>query len=184
MLLRHRSPAIESRPAHHVKGFDHIQDEAISVLRWLNANHVEYVLVGPVARAARGATDVRGPVTIVPAPYKRNLERLAKALWSAHARERVDTEEGTVPIKVTAETLEREPRLRLRCGSHDLDVEGRSPDAPRYQELLYEANRVEFEAGVPVEVASPEDIEHYAHLRGTGRAPEIRITRVTAADQA
>jgi hypothetical protein len=28
-----------------------------------------------------------------------------------------------------------------------------------------------------VDVASPEDIEHYAHVRRTGTAPELRITR-------
>jgi hypothetical protein len=33
---------------------------------------------------------------------------------------------------------------------------------------------------VSVEVASPEDIEHYAHVRRTGTAPEIRIVRAGA----
>jgi hypothetical protein len=31
--------------------------------------------------------------------------------------------------------------------------------------------------GVSVEVASPEDIEHFDYMRVTGLAPEIRISR-------
>ena len=48
---------------------------------------------------------------------------------------------------------------------------------PRYQELLYEAARFELASGLSVEVAAPEDIEHYDHLQRTGVAPEMRITR-------
>ena len=64
----------------------------------------------------------------------------------------------------------------LRCGEHDLDVEGQ---AVSYQNLLYEASRFEPVAGLSVEVAAPEDIEYYAHVRRTGSAPEIRVTRKT-----
>jgi hypothetical protein len=181
MLLRNRPTGIDSRPGHPAKGLDHISDESIAVLRWLHANHVEFVLVGAIARAARGMVDARGPVAIVPAPYKRNLERLSRALWSAHARQRVDTEIGSVPIKVTPEKLEGGPRLTLRCGSHDLDIESRPGGAPSYQELLYEANRIVLEPGLPVEVASPEDVEQFVRMRQTGRAPEIKITRAQPA---
>ena len=51
---------------------------------------------------------------------------------------------------------------------------------PRYQELLYESGRFELEPGLSVEVASTEDLEHFAHLHRTGTAPEIRITRVVS----
>ena len=63
-------------------------------------------------------------------------------------------------------------------------MEGRSAETPRYQELLYEASRFEVAAEVSVEVASPEDIEHYYHVRRTGVAPQMRVTRtVHDADQ-
>ncbi len=82
---------------------------------------------------------------------------------------------------MTTEKLARGTRWTLRCGDHDLDVErtaGRGANAPpRYQELLYEAGRFEVEPGLNVEVASLEDIEHFAHLHRTGTAPEIRISR-------
>ena len=51
--------------------------------------------------------------------------------------------------------------------------------APGYQELLYEAGRYEVAAGLNVDVASPEDIEFYEHVRRTGAAPEMRISRAT-----
>ena len=182
MLLRHRPPRIDRNPVDVSEGFEHLDEKSIAVLRWLLASRVEFVLVGPVARAIRGERGSHGPVSIVPAPYGRNLDRLARALWSAHARLRVEPGEDpsgsdTVPVKLTAEKLVRGERWMLRCGAHDLDVEGRQPRAPRYQELLYEAARFELAGGVSVEVGSPEDIEHFDHVRRTGVAPEMRISR-------
>jgi hypothetical protein len=51
---------------------------------------------------------------------------------------------------------------------------------PRYQELLFEAVRFSLADDVSVEVASPEDIELYDHVRRTGVSPEFRIVRNTA----
>jgi hypothetical protein len=126
-------------------------------------------------------------VAIVPAPYRRNLERLARALCAEHARLRVDAGAASgadaSPTKLDHDKLAQNARWTLRCGAHDIDVEGgmRSDGAnggmPSYQELLYEAAKFELEPGLSVEVASPEDIEHFAHLRRTGSPPEIRIIR-------
>ena len=189
MLLRHRAPGIDSRPADTTKGFEHLDDKSISVLRWLQANRVEYVLVGAVAAAIRGDAGAFGPVAIVPAPYDRNFERLCRALWAAHARLRTDTgSEGdsgadTVAVKITPEKLARGQRWTLRCEDHDVDIEGRPDVTSRYQELLYEAGRFEVATDLAVEVASPEDIELYSHVRRTGTSPEIRITRQTKVER-
>jgi hypothetical protein len=181
MLLRNRAPSIESPPAVTTKGYEHLAGTSVAVLRWLNANRVDFVLVGPVARAIRGDTSQTGPVAIVPAPYGRNLDRLTRALWSAHARLRVQTSGSpsgeTLPVKLTAEKLVAAQRWALRCGTYDLDVEGRPAGVPRFQELLYEATKYQLAAEVAIEVASPEDIEHYDHVRRTGRSPEIKVTR-------
>src|SRR5579875_2841840 len=85
MLLRHRPPGIVSASVNPRPGFEHIEVASLAVLRWLNANRVDYVLVGPVARAIRGEASARGPVAIVPAPYRRNYERLTRALVAQHA---------------------------------------------------------------------------------------------------
>lgn len=187
MLLKRRAPRIDRQPPTPTKGFEHLDEKSIAVVRWLNANHVDYVLVGAVAQAARGNSGASGPVAIVPAPYRRNFERLTRALWAGHARLRVDGSEtgepDTWPVKMTAEKLARGQRWTLRCGDHDLDIEGQAEGAPGYQELLYEANRVELAHGVSVEVASPEDIERYDYIRRTGTAPEIRITRQNRVEQ-
>ncbi|MGI8903298.1 MAG: hypothetical protein ACR2IP_06510 [Solirubrobacteraceae bacterium] len=195
MLQRHRAPGldsrpahtlgIESRPAHTKKHFAHLRSEWVDVLRWLHFNRVDFVLVGAVAAAVRGDTGAGGPVTIVPAPYGRNLERLAVALSCADTRLRIGgwgageiAAPETIPIKVSAEKLGDGTRWPLRCGVHDLDVEGQVAGG-QYQELLYEAARFELEPGIFVEVASPQDQARYARLRETGAAaePEIRVTR-------
>lgn len=179
MLLRHRPPAIDSQSRTAAAGFEHLDERALAVLGWLNANHVEYILVGPVGEAIRGDREAKGPVAVVPAPYGRNVERLCRALWSAHVRMRIDGESETLPVKMNVEKLLRGGRWTLRCGEHDLDIEGCPSGAPRYQELLYEANRFEVADGIAVEVASPEDLEHFSHVRRTGIAPEFRVTRNT-----
>jgi hypothetical protein len=195
MLLKHRPPGIESPPVQLRPGLEHLAQTSVAVLRWLNANKVDFIVVGPVARAIRGDLDAAGPVAIVPAPYGRNFERLALALVAEHAGLRADrgtpgsTERASaVPVKLTADKLARGKRWMLRFGAYDLDLEGAgtraqiaagrgAAGAPRYQELLYEAARVELAPGLSVEVASPEDLEHYSHVRRTGIAPEFRVTR-------
>jgi hypothetical protein len=151
------------------------------VLKWLKANQVEFVLVGPVAEAIRGGAAAPGPVAIVPAPYRRNFERLSRALDSAHARPRPDggPRDGRdgAQVKMGPEASASGERWVLGTGTHYLDVEGRPSGTPGYQELLYEAGRFELATGLIVDVASPEDIEHYAHVRRTGASPEMRVTR-------
>lgn len=197
MLLKHRTPEIETAPVHLRQGLEHLDKSWIELLRWLNALKLDYVVVGPVAHAIRGDVSARGPVAVVPAPYGRNFDRLATALIAQHAGLRSDrgaTERGaTVPVKLTAEKLARGRRWMLRFGDYDLDVEGGGPrgagraeseetsddsdHTPRYQELLYEAGRFALAEGLSVEVASPEDLEHFSHVRRTGSAPEFRVTR-------
>jgi hypothetical protein len=186
-MLFKRQPRIEYRSVNPTTGREHLKPGWLALLRWLAAYKVEFVLVGPVAEAARGDAGADGPVAIVPAPYRRNLERLANALNNEHARLRVDAGAASgadaSPAKLDPDKLAQNTRWTLRCGGHDIDVEGglRNNGAgggmPSYQELLYEAGRFELEPELSVEVASPEDIEHFAHLRRTGNPPEIKIIR-------
>ena len=205
MLLKHRSPGVDASSVQPRAGLEHLDRKSIAVLRWLNANHVDYVLVGPVAHAIRGDQAAKGPVAIVPAPYSRNWDRLTRALVDEHAGLRSERglsgsgERGdAVTVKLTPDKLARGRRWMLRFGEFDLDIEGSgtraagarsagpagagedataSTPAPRYQELLYEANRFEVADGIAVEVASPEDLEHFSHVRRTGTAPEFRVMR-------
>ncbi len=195
MLLKRHAPRTDNEPGEPVKGFEHLDPEAVWLLRRLTAAKVDFVLVGPIAEAIRGAVGARhpvgsrGPVAIVAAPYRRNLERLARALEEERTYMRADVA-GVAhppelePVKLSAETLARGRLRTLRVASRDLDIEGSAPGLPSYQELLYESSRVEVARGVAVEVASPEDIERYAHLRRTGVAPEITISRADESAQA
>jgi hypothetical protein len=177
MLLRRRTPALQGQSITTVSEFQHIDRKAVAMLRWLLANDVSFVLVGPIGEAIRSGNGGTGPVAIVLAPFQRNYDRLCRALWTARARLRMDGEPATVPLKLEADALGREQRWTLRCGVHDLDVEGRPAGESRYQELLYEATKFDLAQDLSVEVAAPEDLEHYAQIRRTGSAPEIRITR-------
>ena len=170
------------RPAQPAQGYEHLAGESIAVLTWLQANQVEFVLVGPVAEAVRGGAGSTGPVAIVPAPYRRNYERLSRALDAANARPRQNGAADAARAKAGPDQSARVQRWQFRTGIHFLDVEGRSSETPGYQELLYEAGRFELAAGLTVDVASPEDIEHYAHVRRTGSSPELRITRGTKSE--
>jgi hypothetical protein len=188
MPLRTRVPSIDTAPVAPSKGYEHLSASSIAVLRWLNAAGVDFVLVGPVARAVRGDSATPGPVAIVPAPYGRNLDRLARALNAVHARPRAEASVLGISLppsgraggpRFTAEELVRAEHWLLSCGEHELDIEGRPEGSPSFQELLYEAVRIELAQGVTAEVAAPEDIEHYAHVRRTGVAPQLLVSRVT-----
>ena len=178
MLLKRRPPKLESSHVEVAPGFQHLDDKAVDVLGWLVATRVDFVLVGEVARAIRGEESPGRPVAIAPAPYGRNLDRLGEALHAANAKVRVDRDRTSeVEFKATPEKLVRGTRWALRCGEHDIDVEGRPRGVPRYQELLYEANRYEIAPEVAIEVASIEDIIRYEQIRLGGPPPEIRISR-------
>jgi hypothetical protein len=183
MLLRRRPPQIDTRPIRPAQGFEHLAAETIAVLKWLKANQVEFVLVGPVAEAIRRGAAGPGPVAIVPAPYRRNFERLWRALDAAHAKPRPDSGakelRETRPAKLGPDACSGGQRWMMGDGPYHLDVEGRPNGTPNYQELLYESGRYELAAGLSVDVASPEDIEHYDHVRRTGSSPEMRISRAT-----
>jgi hypothetical protein len=180
MLRKRRHPQVDLRPANPSQGFEHLTRESIAVLAWLQANQVEFVLVGPVAEAVRGGSTASGPVAIVPAPYRRNFERLSRGLIASGAKPRQSAGAEAAKARAAADKVAGGQRWEFRTGVHFLDVEGRSSETPGYQELLYEAGRFELAAGLNVDVASPEDIEHYAHVRRTGISPELRITRGAA----
>jgi len=176
MLQRHHAPGIDPRPAEPVKGLEHLKDEWVAVLRWLGEGRVEHVLIGPAGEAIRGSATVYGPVMIVPAPYRRNLDRLASSLLGAHARVRTDGLPDTTPMRFSAAKLAAGERWTVRCGTlHDLDIE--MVPAERYAELLYEASRFEIEQGLSVEVASQEVLAQGVHVPDIAEEPEIRVTR-------
>jgi hypothetical protein len=94
----------------------------------------------------------------------------------AHAIRGELTAQGAVAI-VPAPYLRNRERLSAAVSAHGEDLVVENADGVRYQELLYEAARIEIAPGIEVQVAAPEDLEHFSHLRRTGTAPEFRVTR-------
>jgi hypothetical protein len=190
MLLKRRPPQIDTtRPFEPNPGFEHVDAGEIALLRWLKEHRVDFVLVGSVAQAVHTGSVTAGPLAVVPAPYRRNLERLTRALAGSEARVRNEWAHPPgraqdAPAELTVADLMRDHVWTLCCGPLPIDVVGTAtpsahgaPGASDYQELLYEATRTELTTDLSVEVASPEDIEHYAHLRRTGTPPQITISR-------
>jgi len=123
------------------------------------------VLVGPWPAPSGEKTSVTGPVSIVPAPYGRNLDRLARAARLRTMRvERFDADlwskegsDGPPAQSSRQKKLVRPDRWALRCGEYELDVEGRSAETPPLPgSCLYEASSASrWPPEVSVEVASP-----------------------------
>jgi hypothetical protein len=192
MLLKRRPPKIDTtRPFEPKPGFEHVDAGEIALLRWLNEHSIDFVVVGSVDvdRTVHTGSVTAGPLAIVPAPYRRNLERLARALAGAEARVRNESarppgRDRDAPVQLTVTDLMEDRVWPLCCGPLPIDVVGTTAPSTGgahgssdYQELLYEATRVELTSDLSVEIASPEDIGHYAHLRSTGSPPEITISR-------
>jgi hypothetical protein len=190
MLLKRRPPKIDTtRPFEPKPGFEHADAGEIALLRWLKEYSIDFVLVGSVSQTVHTGSVTAGPLAIVPAPYRRNLERLARALAGAEARVRDELarppgRDRDAPVQLTVTDLMQDRVWPLCCGPLPIDVVGTTAPSnggahgsSDYQELLYEATRVELTFDLSVEIASPEDIAHYAHLRRTGSPPEITISR-------
>jgi hypothetical protein len=132
--------------------FEHLDNEALGLLRALAFHRVDHVVVGPFAAAVHGEATEPGPLAIVPAPYARNYAKLAGALRALRVTLRMDGEEDGLAFLPTPEAL-RLRRTALRCEDGDLDV---VPDPPgtSYGELLADAHREELEPGLHVDVGA------------------------------
>jgi hypothetical protein len=189
MLLKRRLPRIDtSSPIEVNQGFEHLDKGTLATLVWLREHRVEFVLVGAVAEAVHTRGGTAQPVAIAPAPYRRNLERLARALNASEARVRNEGDiadpKPTPTGRITADQLTRDEVWTLWCGPYAIEIVGTGAPASSgasgasgFQELLYEATRFELGPELSVEVASPEDIEHYSQLRKTGTPPKMTVTR-------
>lgn len=171
-------------------GYDHLAPEALSALHWLDEERIDYVVVGALANAIRLRAGAGLPTTIVPAPYGRNLDRVTAALASVKAAIRpvsaaaVGLAGADVVLarrRITADQLLGSERLTLRCDGFDLDIEARPEGTPSYQDLLFDAGRIEIAAGLSPEVASLEHIKLYLDLRRHSGASSTGTQNLLAA---
>jgi len=84
---------------------------------------------------------------------------------------------GPVAIVAAPYTRNLERLSGAPFGADRLEVVQRPEGAPAYEEVVYESTRFVPAADVKVEVAAPEDIELYDHVRRTGALPQMRLAR-------
>jgi hypothetical protein len=127
------------------------------LFRALDANGVEYVLIGGLGAVLRGSTAMTNDADIVPARDPENLARLSDALIDLGARLRVEGEtEGVAfephPVLLASMTM---LNLTTRCG--DLDLAFRAAALEDYGALRAGSSVFDID-GLRVRVASLSDI--------------------------
>jgi hypothetical protein len=125
--------------------------DPLAAIGVLQAHEVRFVLIGGVAGAAHGSPSVTQDLDICPQRSDENLERLAAALRSVHARLRgVDDE---VPFLLDARTLAAGDHVTFVTDVGDLDCLLTPSGTEGFDELARDAVMVDL-GDVVVAVAS------------------------------
>ena len=138
---------------------------ALTVLRRLNEQRVEYVLIGELAAALHGCPSGEQTVVIVPARFQRNLDRLARALRSLHARGRGPASASSDGPSLTSGGLRSLGHWRLSTDFGAVDVDFEPPATAGHLDLFENARRLALTPEVEVEVAAAGDLVRIAEMR-------------------
>ena len=147
------------------------------LLRVLAEHDVDFVVVGGMAGTARGSAFITRDLDIAYARDPENLERLAAALRELGARLRGAPRD--VPFILDAKTLEAGAHFTFDTRRGPLDLLDRPDGSPSYEELRRRAGTHLIVDGLPVAVASLDDL--IAMKEATGRprdkvvASELRL---------
>jgi len=125
------------------------------LIRRLDQQGVEFVLVGGLAVNAWGHLRGTRDLDIVPEPGSENLERLASLLEGIGGR--VEVLEGRLAPSAIGTFLKAGDRTLVSTDLGPVDVLQGHPQVPRYAELSGEAVAVDLE-GVTVRVCSLETL--------------------------
>ena len=110
-------------------------------LRLLGEYGVDCVIVGGIAAAIHGSLMLTNDLDVCYARDPANLERLAQALQSVHARLR-NAPEG-LPFILDAETLKRGLNFTFTTDIGDLDLLGEVRGVGGYEEVLADSLTVD-----------------------------------------
>lgn len=122
--------------------------DAERILRVLDEQGVEYVLIGGLAMQTHGHVRTTNDADLIPAPSPANLERLAAALRVLDARVLNRGEEGA---QIDAKMLQRATIWQFATRDGGIDVMHEVPGGRSYAELSERALRVKLgEITVPV----------------------------------
>ena len=131
--------------------------EPQEILRVLDRNGVDYVLIGGLAAILHGAPHLTTDVDIVPEEGVRNLERLSAALKELRARIRVPDEVEGIPFDHSAESLARVGTWNLVTDHGNLDLAFVPSGTTGYSDLRRDAQKMRVRE-VDVPVASLADV--------------------------
>jgi hypothetical protein len=146
-------------------------------LRTLVEHGVDFVVVGGIAGVAHGSAYMTHDLDIAYARTAENLTALAAALTDLGARLRGAPED--VPFLLDAETLKQGAHFTFETTAGPLDILDRPDGSPPYEELKRRAGKPFDVDGLPVYVASLDDL--IAMKEATGRprdalaASELRM---------
>lgn len=138
---------------------------ARDLLRVLVERGVDFVVIGGIAGIARGSAYMTEDLDIAYSRDPDNLRRLAAALTQLDARLRGAPED--VPFLLDAETLRQGAHFTFETASGPLDILDRPDGSPPYTELKRRADEPLDVDGLPVLVASLDDL--IAMKEATGR---------------
>jgi predicted nucleotidyltransferase len=148
----------------------------LGTLRRLADHDVRYVLIGGLGARLHGSTTVTNDIDICYARDDENLERLASALRSLHARLRgVDHD---VPFILDARTLREGERFTFVTDTGSLDILGTPTGTNGFDELFAESREVDL-GGFTVRVASLDDLIRMK--RASGRPKDLIEVEVLGA---
>jgi hypothetical protein len=147
----------------------------LATLQTLEAQDVEFVLVGDVAEAIHNNGGFVSGVAIVPGAYSRNVDRLCTALLELEAELGVHGG-AAARLDPRADLRDLAPcSFMTRRADVDLDFE---PHGTRgYRDLFDDAARIRLAAGVNPLVASRADLARIA----SGSAPSAPYATAPAA---
>lgn len=151
--------------------------QARELLRGLVEHEVDFVVVGGIAGIARGSAFMTEDLDIAYARDPENLGRIAAALAALNARLR--NAPADAPFLLDAETLKRGSHFTFDTDRGPLDLLDRPDGSPSYAELRRRAGDPLDVDGLPVRVASLDDL--IAMKEATGRprdqvvASELRM---------
>lgn len=148
-----------------------------ALLRVLVEHDVDFVVVGGIAGAARGSAYMTQDLDIAYARDADNLERLAHALQEVEARLRGAP--GDLPFSPDSKTLAAGAHFTFETSHGPLDILDRPDGSPPFEELRRRAGTPLVVDGLPIAVASLDDL--IAMKEATGRprdalvASELRV---------
>jgi hypothetical protein len=126
--------------------------DPVALFRVLDEHGVEFVVIGGVAARLQGAPLLTQDVDVTPATDDANLERLAAALRSIHARLRTPTDPDGVEFPIEARFLAGARSWTLVSDAGDVDLVFEPAGTNGYDDVVADADRLTVAEDPPLTV--------------------------------